>query len=236
VGGGVAIVGTLGRSGPRAALYRNGTSGATAAAVVHEQISAHERSPAAPDGHYQLGCLYIGVNDVRAVEWDAARFEADFRHVLAYLRERCDRLLALTAPLDLGRPRAGTKVGELNRVIERAAREHGALVLDLSDFGARNQVMTDHVHPTAFGQVAIAERALALLAGDGMALAVRPSTLVRYETSWWRRLRGDATYSYRHLKASTRTAAVLLRLRLRQRPVERLQESPADARGGAGSR
>ena len=45
-------------------------------------------------------------------------------------------------------------------MIEAAARERGALVLDLRDFGARNLVMADHVHPTAFGQVWIAERAL----------------------------------------------------------------------------
>ena len=36
----------------------------------------------------------------------------------------------------------------------------GALVVDLRSWGARNLVMTDHVHPTAFGQIDIAERAL----------------------------------------------------------------------------
>ena len=41
-------------------------------------------------------------------------------------------------------------------------------MLDLRDFGARNLVMADHVHPTAFGQIAIAERALAVLAADGL--------------------------------------------------------------------
>ena len=64
-------------------------------------------------------------------------------------------------------------------MIEAAARERGALVLDLRDFGARNLVMTDHVHPTAFGQVWIAERALDVLAADGMDVRVRPSTLIR---------------------------------------------------------
>ena len=46
----------------------------------------------------------------------------------------------------------------------RVAGELGALVLDLRSWGARNLVMTDHVHPTAFGQIDIAERALAVLA------------------------------------------------------------------------
>ena len=56
------------------------------------------------------------------------------------------------------------------------------------------------VHPTAFGQIAIAERALDVLAGDGMTVRVRPHTLIAYETTRWRRLRGDATYAYRQAK------------------------------------
>ena len=66
----------------------------------------------------------------------------------------------------------------MNAVVEAGAREHGALVLDLRGFGARNLVMADHVHPTAFGQVWIAERALDVLARDGMEVRVRPHTLI----------------------------------------------------------
>ena len=73
-------------------------------------------------------------------------------------------------------------------------------MLDLRGFGARNRVMADAVHPTAFGQIAIAERALDVLAADGMTVRVRPHTLIAYETTRWRRLRGDATYVYRRLK------------------------------------
>jgi hypothetical protein len=117
-------------------------------------------------------------------------------------------------PLDLGRPRAGAKVHDVNAAIEASARDAGALVVDLRDFGARNQVMVDHVHPTAFGQVAIAERALAVLAADGLPARVRPSALVHWEESRWRRLRGDATYAYRHAKVSVRAATIVLRYRL----------------------
>jgi len=187
--------------------------GATARDVVREQLPAAERQAS---GAYDLGCLYIGVNDVRRLDWDAGRFEADFRTALRFLRARCRRVLAVTAPLDLGRPRAGAKVADLNAVIERTAAEAGVLVLDLRDFGARNLLMTDHVHPTAFGQVAIAERALAVLAGDGMETIVRPSSLIRYETTWWRRLRRDATYAYRHLKVTLRAAAVIAYFRIRR--------------------
>jgi hypothetical protein len=75
--------------------------------------------------------------------------------------------------------------------------------------------MTDHVHPTAFGQVAIAERALDVLAADGMTVRVRPSALIRFEPTRWQRLRGDWTYVYRHLKVSARAAALVAWFRVR---------------------
>jgi lysophospholipase L1-like esterase len=164
--------------------------------------------PAVGDARYDLGCLYVGVNDVRAPDWDRVTFERGHSAALAFLAERCDRLLTLTVPLDLGRPRAGAKVAEVNAAIEASARRHGALVLDLSGFGARNLLMADHVHPTAFGQIAMAERALELLAADGMTIRVRPSELIHYETTRIGRLRGDLTYLYRHAKVSARAFAV----------------------------
>jgi hypothetical protein len=65
--------------------------------------------------------------------------------------------------------------------------------------------MADRVHPTAFGQIAIAERALAVLQRDGLPARVRPSSLVQFQTTRWARLRGDATYAYRYGKLSART-------------------------------
>jgi len=189
--------------------------GARAPDLVRGQIPAFLADDAHPDGRYELGCVYIGVNDVRAVDWDARAYAESFGEALGFLRARCDRVLTLTAPLDLGRPRAGAKVGELNATIEALASEQGALVVDLSRFGARNLVMADHVHPTAFGQIWIAERALDVLRRDGMRVAVRPSSLIRYETTRWRRLRGDCTYAYRHLKVSVRAAALVTWFRFR---------------------
>jgi lysophospholipase L1-like esterase len=180
--------------------------GASAADVVGEQIPGFLERFAHPDARFDLGCLYVGVNDVRAPGWDEHRFEDELGAALAFLGARCDRVLALTIPLDLGRPRAGARVEQANAAIERAAQEHGALVLDLRDFGARNRVMPDAVHPTAFGQIAIAERALDVLAADGMDVRVRPHTLIAYETTRWKRLRGDATYAYRQLKQALRIA------------------------------
>ena len=176
--------------------------------VLHAQIPAFTRRAVSDDARYDLGCLYIGVNDVRALDWNAEAFNTDLRFSLGFLLRRCDRSLIVTAPLDLGRPRAGAKVADMNRLVEIAARESGALLLDLSDFRGRNLVMADHVHPTAFGQIAIAERALAVLETAGMAVRVRPSQLIYYETTRWRRLRADATYAYRHLKVTARSVGL----------------------------
>jgi lysophospholipase L1-like esterase len=179
--------------------------GALAADVTGEQIPRFLATTAAPDARYDVGCLYVGVNDVRGPGWDAAAFERHLRATVAFLRERCDRVLACTLPRRLGpRPpsRARARVDEANAAIERT----GALVVDLREFGGRNLVMVDAVHPTAFGQIAIAERALDVLAADGAAVRVRPHTLIAYETTRVGRLRGDATYAYRQLKQAARIA------------------------------
>jgi lysophospholipase L1-like esterase len=176
--------------------------GAYAEHVVGLQIPQFERVTAHPDGRYELGCLYIGVNDVRRPDFAPGSFEPRFRAALRFLTERCDRVLTLTIPLDLGRPRAGPTVVEANEVIERVAAEVRALVVDLRDFGARNQVMADRVHPTAFGQIAIAERALATLERDGLTARLAPHSMIEFETTRWQRLRGDLTYAYRYVKRS----------------------------------
>ncbi len=190
------------------------TDGAGAADVVSRQLPAFERRAAAPRARYEVGCLYIGVNDVRAFDWDRASFERYFRIALECLTDHCDRALTLTAPLDLGRPRAGAKVHELNATIAAAARDHHALLVDLQDFGARNFVMPDHVHPTAFGQIAIAERALATLSRDGLQARVRPGALISFAPSRTERLKTDVRYVYRHAKVSARSASILGRAAL----------------------
>ena len=183
--------------------------GAQVGDVLAEQIPAYGRRNAYTDASYELGCLYIGVNDVRALDWDAARFEERFEPALAFLSQRCERVLTGTAPLGLGVPLVGAKVHELNAAIERVASRVGSLVVDLRQFSARNYVMADRVHPTAFGQIAIAERALEVLQHDGMRVMVRPSTLVYYEIGRRDRLRGDATYAYRSLKEWAKAARTL---------------------------
>lgn len=168
--------------------------------VVGWQIPAFQSLNAHPEARYELGCLYIGVNDVRRPDFDAAAFAREYAVALDFLRGRCARVLTLTAPLDLGRPRAGAKVNDLNAAIEHVAAERGVLVADLRHLRSRDLVMADHVHPTALGQVAIAERALARLEQDGLAPAILPSALISYQTTRFGRVRGDLTYAYRSVK------------------------------------
>jgi lysophospholipase L1-like esterase len=187
--------------------------GARAADVAARQVPAF--AARAPEGaRYDLGCLYAGVNDVRALDWDPARFASDHAIALAALAERCDRLLVATLPRDLGRPLAG-HVDEGNAIVLAGAGAAGALVLDLRDFGARNHVMVDHVHPTALGQIAIAERALDVLAADGMRVVAHPRSLVSFQTRRRDRLRGDLRYVRRHAAVSARAALIRLRVAAR---------------------
>lgn len=174
--------------------------GATVVDVVESQIPLFERAVADRYSHYTLGCLYIGTNDVRLPGFDPQRFEELHGAALAFLSHRCDRLLTLTIPLDMGRPRNPALIERANAAIERSAAAHQALVVDLRHFGGRQVMMPDHVHPTALGQVAIAERALEVLEAGGLPARVGPRELIDYETTPWGRFRGDLTYAYRHLK------------------------------------
>jgi lysophospholipase L1-like esterase len=185
--------------------------GARAGDVVAQQIPAFVQRAADPQGRYDLGCLYIGVNDVRSIDWDPDAFGAAHAAALDFLTARCARVLTATAPLHLGVPPAGPKVSELNAIIVREAARRGCLVVDLGDFGARNHVMADRVHPTAFGQIAIAERALAVLAADGVTVQAPPASLIRFETTRRGRLRGDLTYAYRSAKEHLRGVSWRLR-------------------------
>ena len=196
------------------------TDGARVGDVAALQLAAARERVADPDATYRLGCLHIGANDVRALDWDPDAFAADLGTVLDFLAERCRRVVVLTIPTDLGRPRAGARVDAANAVTEEAVGEMKAravgpggaaggsevTIVDLRGFRGRGVLMADHVHPTALGQVAIAERVVEALAAEGERIYVRPRDLVFYEVTWTDRLRGDATYAYRHAKVSARSA------------------------------
>jgi len=181
--------------------------GARVEDVVERQLPAAREWSAHPDARYDLGALHIGANDVRALDWDADAYAAHLATVVDHLVGRCDRVVLLTIPLDLGRPRPDrARIDFAHAAIEREATRAGATLVDLRGFRGRRVLMADHVHPTAFGQIAIAERTLDTLAESGTQVLVRPQDLIAYETTRLGRLRGDATYAFRHAKLTARNA------------------------------
>jgi lysophospholipase L1-like esterase len=181
--------------------------GARVGDVVERQLRSAREWSARPEARYELGALHIGANDVRALDWDPDAYAAGLATVVDFLADRCDRLVLLTIPEDLGRPRPDrSRIGAANAVIEHEAARVGATLVDLRGFRGRRVLMADHVHPTAFGQIAIAERTLDALPATGTVPLVRPRDLVAYEETRRGRLRGDLTYTYRHAKLTTRNA------------------------------
>ena len=181
--------------------------GARVADVVERQLPAAREWTAHPEARYDLGALHIGANDVRALDWDAEAYAAHLTTVIDHLAGCCDRVVLLTIPLDLGRPRPDrARIDFANAAIEREAARVGATLVDLRGFRGRQVMMADHVHPTAFGQIAIAERTLDRLSASGTQVLVRLTDLIAYEETRTGRLRGDLTYAYRHTKLTARNA------------------------------
>ncbi len=113
------------------------------------------------DGPYDVGALYVGVNDTRGTDWDPVAFRRDVAAILAALAAACDRVVVVAPPHDLGRPPAGAKPREAGDVLREEAARTGAVVADLRDFGGARHVLPDAVHPTSLGMVAIADAAAA---------------------------------------------------------------------------
>jgi lysophospholipase L1-like esterase len=126
--------------------------GALAADVLREQVPRLR-------GPYDVACVYAGVNDVRVPGFDAGAYERDLHAIAASVAEASARVALCTIPLDLGRPRAAPKPRAAGAVVRRVAREVGAVVVDLDDLTGPPWLLPDAVHPTALGQLEIADRA-----------------------------------------------------------------------------
>jgi lysophospholipase L1-like esterase len=172
--------------------------GARTADVLRDQVP-RLRPP------YDLACLYAGVNDVRSLDFDAAEYERDLRAIATAADAAADRLVLCTLPADLGRPRAAPKPATASAIVRTVAAELGATVVALDDLAGSPWVLPDAVHPTALGQLEIADRAARALGAEH-----RPSANVEVHDS--RRAR---------TRFATRRA-VMLASDLRRRALERL--------------
>ena len=173
--------------------------GALAADVLREQVPRLR-------GPYDLGCVYAGVNDVRTPSFDPAAYERDLRAIAGAVAAACERVVLLTMPADLGRPRAAPKPRAANAVVRRVAEQSGVAVVELQDLAGPPWLLPDAVHPTAVGQLEIADRAARVLSAARL-----PSSTVEVHRS--RRARGR--FAARH--------GVLLAADLRRRVVERMR-------------
>jgi hypothetical protein len=110
-------------------------------------------------GPYDVGCVYVGVNDTRALDWDADAFERDAGAIVDAVAACSERLLVCTIPADLGRPRAAPKPRVASAILRATAVRHGAAIAELEDLAGPPWLLPDAVHPTAIGQLEIADRA-----------------------------------------------------------------------------
>jgi hypothetical protein len=169
--------------------------GATAPDVVVGQLPAL-------DGPYAIGCLWVGVNDVRSVDFDLDVFSAALRVAADVVARECEDVVMPTIPLDLGRPRAGAaKVLAANGAIAAEARRVGATLVGLAGLRGWKLVLPDAVHLTALGELEVADRA-----ARALGLAPLPSALAGVDRS----LLGAARF------ALTGYAASVARDRLRR--------------------
>ena len=143
-------------------------NGAIAADVLRDAAAARAR-------HYDLVALYAGVNDVRSPDFDAAAYERDLDAVAAGLAARATAAAHAHAARRPRPPELGAQAGRGQRrgAPRRRAPRRGASP-SLSDFGGWTLVLPDIVHPTALGQLEIADRAARALGAPPLPSALRP--------------------------------------------------------------
>jgi lysophospholipase L1-like esterase len=177
--------------------------GALAADVLREQVPRLR-------GPYDVGCVYAGVNDVRAPGFDDAAYERDLGAIAGAVAQASERLVLCTLPHDLGRPRAAPKPRAASAVVRRVAAGLGAVVVELDDLAGAPWLLPDAVHPTALGQLEIADRAARALGAPRL-----PSATVEIHRSRRARARFTARFG------------VMLAGDLRRRALERVRTPAA---------
>jgi len=131
---------------------------------------------------------------------------AGLRRSAAALADCSERLLLCTVPADLGRPRAAPKPRVASAIVRAVAGDHGAALAELDDLAGPPWLLPDAVHPTARGQLEIADRAARALCA-----ATLPSSLIEIHGS----RRAQARFAARW--------GVMLAGDLRRRGVERVR-------------
>jgi lysophospholipase L1-like esterase len=120
-------------------------------------------------GPYDLGCVYLGVNDVRSGEWRADAFRADLDTVLEALASESRVQLIVKLPDAIGRPPAPrAAIAQANATIELLAERYEAHVVETASLRGPELLLPDAVHLTARGEVQLALLASRSLARAGL--------------------------------------------------------------------
>lgn len=156
------------------AFTKYAVGGSTSQRIVDEQLPRL-------GGDYAVGVMNMGANDV-LFDYDADRLAANLDQAAKAMRAVCEHVVILTLPAVLGQvpgapPVRRQRVAQVNELIRSTAATHELLVLDVSDFHGPRLLRADRVHPTALGQLEIADRAAALLRSNGVAVPVQPSSI-----------------------------------------------------------
>ena len=176
--------------------------GATAHDVVARQIPVFLATAADPEARFDAACSTSASTTCAGPTGTRARTSATCGAAVAFLRQRCERVLVCTLPLGLGRPRAGAeRIAAANAALERLEG-----VLRLRPARLRRAQPGDGRRRASDGLRAGGDRrARTGGARAGRAAHARaPSTLIPGRRRVVNRLRGDATYAYRQAKQAAR--------------------------------
>jgi len=120
-------------------------------------------------GPYELGCVYLGINDVRVPGFELAPFVAALSEVVAAVGDCSERLLLVSMPPTLGAPRVPPHaIAAANEEIARLARRHDAVLVTLETLAGAELVQPDRIHLTPRGEAHIALRASRALGAAGV--------------------------------------------------------------------
>lgn len=149
-------------------ITRYSVGGATSQRVLDEQV------PRVGDG-FDVAALSVGANDM-LLRVPTDTFRRNLTLIVAALTGAAGRVLVTNLPDRFGSlpgmPVDRATATAANTAIREVAVEHGALVVDVRDLAGPRFLRADRVHPTALGQLEIADRAAELLG-----VPAKPSTL-----------------------------------------------------------
>ena len=115
------------------------------------------------DERYDVACLSVGINDI-LFDWDADRFAGNVAAIVGVAAEVAERVVTPTITLGLASfPGSAAEFRRRVRDANSVLSDSGALVFSGSDLRGPRFLDADRVHPTAAGQLVLADRAAQML-------------------------------------------------------------------------